>query len=308
MQAGATPTANFEAPVEGANVAGYIGGTDCEVSASGDTTAVDFYLDGQYVNHQDAAPWNCYFNADGLGNGWHTLAAVARDSQWRTSQASVRISTAYPGHADGGSEAATIRPAGSEPLSDGEAAAKVKRSSFEPRPGNAKYNQTVPTDAQLANFNGAPENAWAQGKVTGRFTGTTDEILQWAAHKWGLDEDVVRAVAAAESWWDQTAGGAQLQGGGLMSPTWSQAPGLLPIGMDSTAMNVDYFAGSMRWYYDGNATWLNDVERGQQYTAGDLWGSIGAWSAGRWRTAGSNEYAAQIKDYWAQRVWEGRGF
>jgi autotransporter family porin len=36
-------------------------------------------------------------------------------------------------------------------------------------------------------------------RVTGNFTGTTDEIIQWAAHKWGIDEDVVRSVATAES-------------------------------------------------------------------------------------------------------------
>ena len=29
--------------------------------------------------------------------------------------------------------------------------------------------------------------------VTGNYTGTTDEIVRWAACKWGIDEDVVRA-------------------------------------------------------------------------------------------------------------------
>ena len=37
--------------------------------------------------------------------------------------------------------------------------------------------------------------------------GTTDEIIQWAACKWGFDEDVVRAQTAKESWWTQHAGG-----------------------------------------------------------------------------------------------------
>ena len=43
--------------------------------------------------------------------------------------------------------------------------------------------------------------------MTGNFTGTTDEIIQWAACKWGIDEDLVRAQIAVESWWDQRAGG-----------------------------------------------------------------------------------------------------
>jgi hypothetical protein len=37
--------------------------------------------------------------------------------------------------------------------------------------------------------------------VTGHFTGTTDEVIQWAARKWGLKPDLLRAVATVESWW-----------------------------------------------------------------------------------------------------------
>ena len=40
--------------------------------------------------------------------------------------------------------------------------------------------------------------------ITGDFTGTTQEILKWAACKWGIDQDVVFAQAAVESWWQQT--------------------------------------------------------------------------------------------------------
>ena len=32
---------------------------------------------------------------------------------------------------------------------------------------------------------------------------STDEILQWAACKWGIDEDIVRAQAAKETYWTQ---------------------------------------------------------------------------------------------------------
>ena len=44
-------------------------------------------------------------------------------------------------------------------------------------------------------------------RVTGNFVGTTDEIIQWAACKWGIDEDIVRAQSVTESYWDQRAGG-----------------------------------------------------------------------------------------------------
>lgn len=42
-------------------------------------------------------------------------------------------------------------------------------------------------------------------RVDGNFTGTTDEILLWAACKWGIGANAVRAQAVGESWWHQTA-------------------------------------------------------------------------------------------------------
>ena len=36
--------------------------------------------------------------------------------------------------------------------------------------------------------------------------------------------------------------------------------------------------------------WLNSVERGREYRAGDLWGSVGAWYAGRWWTDPAKQY------------------
>src|SRR5215469_10024072 len=46
------------------------------------------------------------------------------------------------------------------------------------------------------------------GRINGDFTGTTIDILRWAACKWGIDQDIVFAQAALESWWQQgTLGG-----------------------------------------------------------------------------------------------------
>ena len=61
------------------------------------------------------------------------------------------------------------------------------------RPGNAGYNATT-------------WGAWSSSfpRATGSFTGTTDQIIQWAACKWGFDEDTLRAQVAKESWWTQT--------------------------------------------------------------------------------------------------------
>jgi hypothetical protein len=41
--------------------------------------------------------------------------------------------------------------------------------------------------------------------TAGGFTGTTDEIIQSAAPKFGIDSDIIRAVAVKESYWKQDA-------------------------------------------------------------------------------------------------------
>jgi hypothetical protein len=39
--------------------------------------------------------------------------------------------------------------------------------------------------------------------VDGQFSGTTDEIFQWAACKWGLPDNLLRGIAVRESTWYQ---------------------------------------------------------------------------------------------------------
>lgn len=99
--------------------------------------------------------------------------------------------------------------------SDNECAAKVHRSDWEPRPGNKGPNQTMPpAEAVHASLAARPHDPraeaydpqwdkWLLPRVTGHHTGTTDENIQWAACKWGLADNLVRAVANAESTWYQ---------------------------------------------------------------------------------------------------------
>lgn len=42
---------------------------------------------------------------------------------------------------------------------------------------------------------------WLLPRVDGHYTGTTDEIFQWAACKWGLSDNLLRAIAVRESTW-----------------------------------------------------------------------------------------------------------
>jgi autotransporter family porin len=204
--------------------------------------------------------------------------------------------------APAGDPPATTAPAGTPVLSDAEAAARVKRNGSEFRPGNAEENKRVPTESELGAFRSAAIVS-APELVTGNFTGTTDEILQWAAAKWSIDPDIVRAVAWAESSWRMSFVGDNGASLGITQVKSTAHPGTKPLSQESTAFNVDYWAAVVRDYYDGRSTWLNRVERGQDYGPGDLWGSIGAWYAGRWRTGPANDYVARVKSLLAEKPW-----
>lgn len=110
----------------------------------------------------------------------------------------------------------SLRPVGSwrSLPSDSQCAARVHHSTWEPRPENYQQNHTTPAPgAMAASFASRPRNrghtynplwdTWLLPRVDGRFTGTTDEILQWAACKWGLPDNLIRADAAVESTWFQ---------------------------------------------------------------------------------------------------------
>jgi hypothetical protein len=167
-------------------------------------------------------------------------------------------------------------------------------------------------------------------RIDGDFTGTTQEILRWAACKWGIDENFVYAQAAVESWWRQSTEGdwaadasACAPGHGLgadgRAGQCPQSFGILqnrypferstwPGIRRSTAMNADTAYAIWRACFEGYEHWLNDVDRGRQYAAGDAMGCMGRWFAGRWHTAAADQYVAKVKDYLERRVWETRDF
>jgi hypothetical protein len=200
---------------------------------------------------------------------------------------------------------------GERPLSDAAAAAKVVRSAFEPRPANAGATHRVPTKAQLRAFHRQSDQPYSRW-VTGRFRGTTDEVIQWAAAKWGLAPDLVRAVAAQETWWRMSHVGDSGDSFGLFQVRRPfHCRGTLVCGLfrHDAALNADYYGSIIRSYYDGRQTWLNTVSgNGARYAAGDLWGSIGAWFSGRWHDAGAEGYVTKVKGYMAKRIWRTRDF
>ena len=184
--------------------------------------------------------------------------------------------------------------------------------------GHSVSGNLFPGDAAAA-------NQVIQPRIDGQFTGTTHEILRWAACKWGIDEDIVTAQAVIESWWHQTAlgdfgadptrcppghglgvdgrAGVCPESYGILQnrypyeqPTW---PG---IG-NSTAMNADTAYAIWRTCFEGYETWL-----GSQYGPGDAWGCVGRWFSGRWHDGASNSYIANVLGDLNSRTWETPNF
>ena len=225
-----------------------------------------------------------------------------------------------------GSAAVAVLPPGS-PLPDDATCASRVVTADEIRAGNAPLNQQRGRQKGLAGT--------YLSRVTGDYVGTTDEILQWAACKWGIDADIVRAQAAKESYWtmanlgdfgtDPAACvpdhplGADGKGGecpesvGILQVRYAYhgPPAKLdtwPDAARSTAYNADYTYAVWRTCFEGEYTWLNDVEHAGRYAAGDAWGCVGVWFAGRWRTEPAEQYIAAVKDYVQQRIWTTRDF
>jgi autotransporter family porin len=163
-------------------------------------------------------------------------------------------------------------------------------------------------------------------RVDGAFTGTTEQILRWAACKWGVDEDLVRAQAAVESWWRQTTRGDWAgdpsacppghalgvdgrpgqcpQSYGILQNRYPYERSAWPGIHRSTAMNVDTAYAVWRSCFEGYERWLSDVERGRPYSRGDAWGCAGRWFSGRWHTQPAEDYITKVKRYLHGRVWE----
>lgn len=160
--------------------------------------------------------------------------------------------------------------------------------------------------------------------INGDFTGTTKEILRWAACKWGINQNIVFAQAAVESWWRQNtqgdfgtdasacppnhrnlnAQGECAQSYGILQNRYPYETSAWPDAGNSTAMNADTAYAIWRSCYDGYETWLNTVQRGSQYSKGHVWGCVGRWFAGRWLTAPALQYIAKVKQYRQERIWE----
>jgi hypothetical protein len=212
------------------------------------------------------------------------------------------------------------------PRSDSYCASAVTPDSWEPRPDNGQANHTIVSPP----FGWDVENYWTRwrdkrAKVTGNFTGTTTEIIQWAACKWGIDEDTIRAAAVQESYWHMSTLGD------VCGPVGEASYGLLqiknmdcsgtiihggyPDTVNATALNVDWYAARIRSCYDGDfydgGNWLYHGQTVDQIAAQNgwsyvFWACIGFHYSGDWSPG--QPYELQVRQILANRTWEEPSF
>jgi hypothetical protein len=256
----------------------------------------------------------------------HKLGASSKPAPTRTTRTSPPIN---PGPAP--LHFRTLPPDAKLPSAQACAQWVMKSPAAELRHANYHANHVTGQSVGTHFFPAADKpgaNKYVAPLIGGDFTGTTTEILRWAACKWGINQNVVFAQAAVESWWRQ----GQLGDWGTEAadcppghkptsqhPKCPQSYGILQnrypyekaswpgIG-DSTAMNADTAYGIWRACYDGYEVWLNHVSHVGHYAKGDLWGCVGRWFAGRWHTTAAQDYITMVQRYLKERIWLTQGF
>jgi hypothetical protein len=252
--------------------------------------------------------------------------------------------------------ARNLGPSTFMPLPDAAAAALVSPEP-ETRPDNAKPytfggrryaapNSYVPSKSQISAFVTAtlptgqtntqfnPYYKYVDGR-DGMPHPSTDDLIQWAAHKWGIPENWLRAEYVLESYWNQfMLGDATPVSAGTYShyPAFSRVPGKLaayqslgitqlrwvpnnslhpgtePLRWVSTAFNVDYQAATVRFFYDnpdGSRSAWNDAS----YQPCQKWNSIGGWfSSWPWANRGQAAYVKTVANDLAHRAWTSAAF
>ncbi|MGZ8219927.1 Ig-like domain-containing protein [Methylomagnum sp.] len=326
----ATAGVTITAPKNGASVSGAVTIT---ADTTWDVRQVKFYVDNIYI--KSGPPYSVSWNSANVENGQHKITARAynrRGSRINSSSVLVVVNNASaPGGGTGGGGTSKNLPRGASLPSEADCSGRITRAGFEPRPQNATANSTVPSASQLQTFRAAANTFLAPQnipRITGNFTGTTDEIIQWAACKWGFDPEGERGVAVVESDWLQSATGDAETDQSLCPPgTWNGSKcytsyGILqvkyeaeskpayPMTRQSTAFNVDYKLGNQHACYNGKIDYLSERTPAQGYPTYPngtddqmYWGCIGWHYSGGWYDQGAINYIKLVKTELQAKRW-----
>ena len=337
-------------PISGATVRGTI---TVATSESASVSWVNFYCDNVWFAANPATalppysvPWNSTIVATGSHtlsvNGYNSSNVVIAMAKVTVNVNNTTLPTPTPRSTSTPSSSPKSTPTtgpSSYPISDSAAAAKVVLNpGFEPRPGNYVPNHRIPSSGELAlvgtlNWLNSHGNGLL-GKATGNYTGTTDEILQWAAYKWGFDPDITRANAVTETHWDQydigdIGNGVSL--GILQIKSRDCAGTCNPVSLEGfntsfvtnpsclsynyTAFAADYKLAYQRACMDGSIGYLASQTPTSGYPtytnatgSARLWGCIGDWYSGNWYDSGAISYIADVKNNLNTKAWLQPGF
>src|SRR5579883_1682524 len=218
--AGRSPAANLPVvltyPTNGATVAGLV---TVNMTLSSSIWWTQLYIDGvPQVAGYNPLTWN----SATVANGKHTLGvrAYLKNGVTPIGNSSILVTVANSSATPTPTPSATPTPVAyfstlnywATLPSDSQCAAEIVTTP-ETQPANAAFNAIEPTSAQLAayaagGYNDTYVNDYTQyERVDGKYTGSTDMIMRWAACKYGIDENVVRAQGWVESGWLQGAAG-----------------------------------------------------------------------------------------------------
>jgi len=248
------------------------------------------------------------------------------------------------------------KPSTFTPLSDAAAAALVTPEP-ETRPYNARpytilgkrypaANDYVPTAAQIRRYRDSrtslgepllqfnPYARYVDGR-DGMRDPSTDDLIQWAAHKWGIPENWLRAEYVVESYWNQFNLGDDTrvssrwyhlypyqsriphtsnvyQSLGITQVRWapdgSLGAGAEPLRWESTAFNVDVQAATIRFYYD-NPSGARSAWGDATYAPCEKWPSLGGWyQPYPWGNAGQASYIKTVRGDLNGRDWVSSSF
>jgi hypothetical protein len=242
------------------------------------------------------------------------------------------------------------------PLSDAAAAALITREP-ETRPYNSRpytlrgrrypaANDYVPSAGQLRSYRHSrtslgqpvlqfnPYVRYVDGR-DGIPHPSTDDLIQWAAHKWGIPENWLRAEYVLESYWNQFQLGDDTsvsvrsywrypyqsripdttrvyQSLGITQVRWTPSgtvgPGTEPLRWRSTAFNLDDQAATLRLYYD-NPSGARTAWGDNTYAPCEKWRSVGGWySPYPWGNSRQAAYVSTVRGNLARREWRSRNF
>ncbi|HJU29223.1 MAG TPA: hypothetical protein VJ718_08630, partial [Candidatus Binataceae bacterium] len=154
-------------------------------------------------------------------------------------------------------------------------------------------------------------------------------IIRWAACKWGLDENAMRAEAWSETFWIQdTPADRRTDPTLCQTPNWNgwdgvecwQSYGIFqskvfdfniwPETRDSTAFNADFRGAYLRACMNGDISYMSRRTPNAGYpdytnanTEQMFWGCMGEWASGGWYDAGAIDYITSVKSLTISAPW-----